>query len=857
MSPSSNSQIKLSFISNRTINCSRVPKYDALRKPTATKIDYHILRAISESKAHKAVAKLLLPNITSEINPRTGIQKVRYFQSKTATGESLGIGRFYPKNTVISLPRLLKHTVLKSMGWVDIDMVKGHPSIICAFFNSDECPYVNLYTRNPEKHIDDVFAAMFAQPPDTSKHRPLEKSDIKMLFNLLIYGGSFNTWLRTLETPEYLTNGEVGRNRVVLTEKDADGNPVLDPNGNPVKIVKKLPVYFTEKSKEKENIPYFVKEYQGECAHIARDLYDANKDGLNSIAERVRLDDVDDEPDEENLDPDRPLRNRVVSYFCQIVENHILYIVHKSLLERGVMSANERLLEFDGICFKPKCAFDEKELCASLNAEIVAKTGISVRMTIKPYSNVDEDAIAVAAVARQKDEEEHRVYPAIKELIEERACKIEMGIGKFYRVKNDETGEWFPVDESELKARFREETYTFYNGQNKPQSGIEAWIADPMKRKYIGCETFVRDEDCPEGYLNTGVPYRADGIEKPDAYRYADDIAFFRDEFLMNLCGCAKSRDFLEMFIAHIVQYPASKSPCPVIVGYGGTGKQTFMTFMQRVLGNRYCSLSQDPVSVIAGSWSDAVYGKILIGLDEITKTTFNKNVVEKFKAMITNTEYNYNLKGSGTGFCKSFARYIVFSNNDTPFDPQNDRRRFCFMHSGTKYCDLAREHDAGGQRAFWQRVYALIEDDGFVRAIYDFYRECVDVPPDMFSLCLDDFSNYNAEVRKELRSPYSYFLEEVVMRDEFNNLFDPVIKIESDILFADFNLFVAKNYPNFEKTNIVHFVRKLKKVIPTIDDEYYVWSHRTSSSKGLKINIKNVRSYLKTHFNEDDDGYV
>ena len=68
--------------------------------------------------------KANLKNLIEKTVRKTGEVKVTHNQRYKC-------GRFYADGNIslIPLSRYVKHTVFKYLGWLDIDMVKGHPSI--------------------------------------------------------------------------------------------------------------------------------------------------------------------------------------------------------------------------------------------------------------------------------------------------------------------------------------------------------------------------------------------------------------------------------------------------------------------------------------------------------------------------------------------------------------------------------------------------------------------------------------------------------------------------------------------------------------------------------------------------------
>lgn len=107
-------------------------------------------------------------------------------------------GRFYADKSIslIPLSKYVKHTVMKYLGWLDIDMVKGHASIAIEIGKKagKSFPVFENYVNNFDKIVCELSKFYSA---DTEK--PLNKDNIKWLFNSMIYGGGFNNWIEGLK----------------------------------------------------------------------------------------------------------------------------------------------------------------------------------------------------------------------------------------------------------------------------------------------------------------------------------------------------------------------------------------------------------------------------------------------------------------------------------------------------------------------------------------------------------------------------------------------------------------------------------------------------------------------------------
>ena len=90
-------------------------------------------------------------------------------------------------------------------------------------------------------------------------------------------------------------------------------------------------------------------------------IYDNNQDILNIVRG--------------NIVDEYKLKNRVMSYFCGTIENEILFVCYKYLVENKFIDPKKNnALEYDGLCFKQKIEFDKIKVIENINKQIVSKT---------------------------------------------------------------------------------------------------------------------------------------------------------------------------------------------------------------------------------------------------------------------------------------------------------------------------------------------------------------------------------------------------------------------------------------------------------------------------------------------------
>jgi hypothetical protein len=202
------SNCSIPFLKNWTITLKDVPRYTDFEGEFIEPLDYHIGVLLMESELLNERGKPIITNqmktafknaVLDNINKSTGELVVKH------NNTAYKLGRYYANDNVSMIPhsKYIKHTMLHYLGWSDLDMVKGHPSIAVLMGESVGTSYnsIKFYVEN----FDTVAKTLIEfYSTDKEGEEGLDNGDIKMLFNLMIYGGGFSTWKTKLAEDEPL-----------------------------------------------------------------------------------------------------------------------------------------------------------------------------------------------------------------------------------------------------------------------------------------------------------------------------------------------------------------------------------------------------------------------------------------------------------------------------------------------------------------------------------------------------------------------------------------------------------------------------------------------------------------------------
>jgi hypothetical protein len=152
----------------------------------------------------------------------------------------------------------------------------------------------------------------------------------------------------------------------------------------------------------------FVKRFKKECNELIHMIYTNNPD-LKKVVKAAK-----------EVSKEYKLKNRVASYFYQIIENHLIYVMYNWLVNEGVVKKRFCGLEYDGLCFPPAKAVDFDALIPRLNAHILKKTGMAITFKYKKY---DESTIMMKLINKRTimkmDEDEKKGQTGEDEVEEE------------------------------------------------------------------------------------------------------------------------------------------------------------------------------------------------------------------------------------------------------------------------------------------------------------------------------------------------------------------------------------------------------------------------------------------------------
>jgi len=271
---------------------------------------------------------------------KNGIAYIKYKQAK-----KMNLGRVIPDKSLglFSIRKAIRHTLCKNT-YIDIDIVNCHPILLYQISKKHkfDCKYLKKYCKNR----DEIRLELM-------EYYGVSKEDIKDLFLVLLYFGSFNTWLKDLEVKPLKTD----RTEFIINYTDE---------------IKKIGNIICENNIELKNKIKSIKD-----AEITE-----NKKGYNLIGS-------------------------VVSYFLQEKECIILETVYNYCIENKLIENNNAVLCADGIMILKEKYNDD--LLLTFSNLVKDKTGFKIKFESKEFnqgfsSEEIENAQLINIIEEQKEE---------------------------------------------------------------------------------------------------------------------------------------------------------------------------------------------------------------------------------------------------------------------------------------------------------------------------------------------------------------------------------------------------------------------------------------------------------------------
>ena len=688
----------MKFLKNWTIDPSKIPAYATFKSPFTLDLDQSILNIMSnhkDSNFNEDRLKLLQP-IISAMNGN---------QLKIKHNNRFNMGRFYANNSIspICVSRHIKHTLFHYLDWVDIDMVKGHPSILYSIAknNGIELPTMKMYLDNPDsilKQLIDFYSC----------ENKLTTNDVKGIFNIKIYGGNHNTWIEAM--------GKEG--------KEISTNSI-----HPIEAA-----------------------YDDEIKTIINIVYLNNK----AIADIIKGDETNE----------YKIKNKVMSYFCGTIENEILYITYKFLVSKNIIEDKKCALEYDGLCFKKPDGIDMSEIILELNHKIKKDTNLDVKMKLKGYDpeyvhqdiinernriEIKEDFIN-EIISNKSDDSFNDSFDKLAETFEQNHVKI---LNRSCFIKTTENDNII-MSKQMIKTSYEHMVYYYEDkdGLTKTKNFINKWLNDnPTQKCYDDIAIYPNEKLCPPTHFNM---WRKFPMEIIDTYEPKIEERNFILNHIKILCNHdLVVYNYFIKWIAQMIIFPDVKTTCPTFISQEGAGKGSLIRLFEKMLGDCKVFETTKPSRDVWGDFNGRMANTFLIILNELSK----KETLEAegyIKGLITDPKLTINNKGSNQFDITSYHRFIVCTNKEEPFNTNKDDRRKWFVRCSDELI---------GNKEYFNKYYEYLNDINIVKTMFEYFKNIPDT--ENFNKIPLPVTEYHQGLMEYAKCPIERWLEDFTYKNQ------------------------------------------------------------------------------------------
>ena len=740
------------YMNGLKINLAKLPTYVEFNGDWETPVDRVICNMILESNnprltpAMKTNFRKLVDLITPagtlkhKYNPRLGRLGRRYPEQPSEqmfqNGENVSnplFGKYWGNLTIQA--GLIKNTIFTFQGWVDYDQVKGHPTILyeVAMKGGHRLPAYENYLKEGgfEEWCSELIPYYSADGEE-----PLTPKDIKDLVNKTIYGGGHRGWCKEI-THDGLPEHELEK----LAQKGKEPREMKNQD-HPHPLYQRL-----------------LKD----TVMITHILYVSNPDLVAKIRGNLEDDTANDFS---------KLRNRFVSYYCGIIENHFTTLAYKYACENGLCPKRSVDWGYDGFTAPaPPPHADMDFHMAEMNSFVRDKSGFQmVRFVMKPIPSdrrLDEViqqrrnyVVSVLVVGEMINEcvvingqdngelpqegqpinSDDAPYLAWKDNFEnvQGYCKIK-NKATFVKKFLDSRGRFVSFvyqTEKSLRTAYNHECYTTTdeNGKTKKIKMINKWLDDPTMACNCDFGNYPPPLVCPPNIFNLWIEFEWESMPFAHMPYVSEDqmgadglpILVYPPEF--NLPAVQAFLDHLKImcnnedivteyftnWVAHSIQVPAEKPECMIsMTSVQGTGKTILMDALAEIYGENKVLETSMPERDVWGSFNLEMAQAYFIILSEVDRRNC-KGADGKIKALITDKRTKINGKGKDQFNVDTYYRMCVPTNSADPTKiTEDDRRNLIIRCSDEKKKDYA----------YFTQLKALLAEPHAIRSIYWLFK--------------------------------------------------------------------------------------------------------------------------------------
>jgi hypothetical protein len=462
--------------------------------------------------------------------------------------------------------------------------------------------------------------------------------------------------------------------------------------------------------------------------------------------------------------------------------NRVMCVYENKILQSLIGILNKKQIEVCALCFDGLLMYGDhydnieliKEIESTINAEYV---GLNMKWAFKQhYSDLClpdgwEPAPEMKILVG-------RDYESVKRQFEETHLLIS---NKALFIRQTETDNIIMTKTQLITSNERISYDAVIKDEIQSKCFVLDWLKDGENRMKYDMAVYPPDIQCPDSVFNLWRPFAMERV----ALQQKDEnaISMIRGHIKI-LCGNDQVvADYLELWIAQMIQFPSVKSVCPTLISDEGAGKGTLMRLFERMLGGEKILQTTKPSQNVWGNFNGQMKNAFLVNLDELSKKE-GEGADGYIKGLITEPKITINEKGIIPYEISSYHRFLITTNNEDPVKTSKKDRRKIIIRASDELI---------GNRDYFDKMYAILEDENAVKSIYEYFKALPGA--DKFSNVPMPETRYHKDIKEVQTSPIELWLRQLTI-DNINLEYVEKSGMEQ---YEAFNIFKADNGIHFE----------------------------------------------------------
>jgi hypothetical protein len=346
-----------------------------------------------------------------------------------------------------------------------------------------------------------------------------------------------------------------------------------------------------------------------------------------------------------------------------------------------------------------------------------------------------------------------------------------------------------------------------FNSMGHPVLFINYWTQFNDKiRIYEDMNIYPDETKCPQNVFNLWRPFQINLFK--GEYTPNTDAVKTVFNHIKILCNHQDAvYQYILLWIAHMLQFPAKKSIVPTFISKQGAGKGTLMKLMGKLLGEKRVLETTTPSRDVWGNFNGMMPTKFLINLNELSRkeTTESEG---RIKALITDPTLTINSKGVNQYEIQSYHRFIITTNNEQPVATSDDDRRNLIIRCSD---ELLRNNE------YFLKMHSLLEEEEVIRSVGDAFK-AMKVKQNFNEYSIPK-TKYQDDLKEASRPYYELWLAGFVA--EHHNLQE--VNLYPSEMFASFKHWCDRNGYAIDNMNSTRLGVRVNNLFPPTDREKYI----------------------------------